>query len=344
MRQTRLVVWIGLVLALAACGQIRPPSSAGETPVSTPSAESAPLTMSGALHAGEVGLLYAPVAYQATGGSPPYLWTVSDGVLPSGLLVSTDGVISGTPTGVGTFNFTMKVTDTEAATASDLESINVVPQLKATLTRSGHVTAKQGSSAAVSAFAAQTGGAEPYSYSVTSGSLPAGTNLSALSLTGAFTKAGSYTFTVTVTDALGATTAVSPSYYIWGPIAFSPMWYTPTGTADHRFAYADVECRGTNATGCNAQFAYSGGSPGVSPRVSQAYAQAAWQGLPGWAPGQDSALHGLSVTVSGGAVHVTVAPNANPLGWTGGKVFTVLIDPQTGDTTRAAEFRIYIFA
>ncbi len=68
------------------------------------------------------------------------------------------------------------------------------------------------------------------------------------------------------------------------------------------------------------------------------------QGQPGWGLGQDNALHGLSVTVYAGAVHVDVAPNSNPNGWTGGKVFVVLMDPQTHESTRPAEFRIYIFS
>ncbi|MBI5376969.1 MAG: putative Ig domain-containing protein [Candidatus Schekmanbacteria bacterium] len=48
---------------------------------------------------------------KATGGVKPYTWSVISGSLPAGLSLSTDGVISGTPTVKGTFNFTVQVAD-----------------------------------------------------------------------------------------------------------------------------------------------------------------------------------------------------------------------------------------
>jgi hypothetical protein len=48
----------------------------------------------------------------ATGGRTPYTWSLSSGSLPTGLsLNATTGTISGTPTVVATYNFTVKVTD-----------------------------------------------------------------------------------------------------------------------------------------------------------------------------------------------------------------------------------------
>jgi len=55
----------------------------------------------------------------ATGGKAPYTWSVSGGMLPSGLSVdSTNGVIAGTPRQAGTFFFTLHVADSAAVTAS----------------------------------------------------------------------------------------------------------------------------------------------------------------------------------------------------------------------------------
>jgi uncharacterized repeat protein (TIGR03803 family) len=54
----------------------------------------------------------------ASGGQTPYSWTNSSGTLPPGLALTTNGVISGTPTTNGTNNFTVKVTDALSATAT----------------------------------------------------------------------------------------------------------------------------------------------------------------------------------------------------------------------------------
>ena len=47
----------------------------------------------------------------ATGGTAPYKFFIKSGSLPSGLTMSTGGLISGTPTLLGTFNFVMQAID-----------------------------------------------------------------------------------------------------------------------------------------------------------------------------------------------------------------------------------------
>ena len=52
---------------------------------------------------------------EASGGTPPVRWTITDGNLPPGLqLDSTSGVISGTPTETGQFHFAFTVTDSSS--------------------------------------------------------------------------------------------------------------------------------------------------------------------------------------------------------------------------------------
>jgi hypothetical protein len=70
---------------------------------------------------------YPSTTLQASGGVPPFTWTVTLGALPNGLTLATDGTISGTPTVTGTFSFTVQVTDSEvpAKTASSDLSITV---------------------------------------------------------------------------------------------------------------------------------------------------------------------------------------------------------------------------
>ncbi len=52
----------------------------------------------------------------ASGGASPYTFNVSSGTLPNGITLSPAGVLSGTPTVTGTFNFTVTATDDDGCT------------------------------------------------------------------------------------------------------------------------------------------------------------------------------------------------------------------------------------
>ncbi len=65
---------------------------------------------------------------RVTGGVGPFTWVLTGGILPSGLNLSTSGVVSGVPTAVSTNSFTVQVTDSEPTpqTASATLTISIV--------------------------------------------------------------------------------------------------------------------------------------------------------------------------------------------------------------------------
>ena len=65
-------------------------------------------------------------ALAASGGVPPYTWTLSSGSLPSGLqLESSTGTITGTPSQAGNFSFTIAVKDAKASQTNQAFALSV---------------------------------------------------------------------------------------------------------------------------------------------------------------------------------------------------------------------------
>src|SRR5271157_4916049 len=51
------------------------------------------------------------VLLHASGGAPPYVWSVASGDLPEGVTLTPEGLMAGRPTKPGAFAFTLKVED-----------------------------------------------------------------------------------------------------------------------------------------------------------------------------------------------------------------------------------------
>jgi beta-galactosidase len=63
----------------------------------------------------------------ATGGTTPYIWSiVGSGLLPAGLTLSADGIISGTPVQAGSYLFTVRVVDAANPAQSAEKQLNIV--------------------------------------------------------------------------------------------------------------------------------------------------------------------------------------------------------------------------
>jgi len=78
----------------------------------------------------------------ASGGTPPYTWSITAGALPTGLSLSAAGVISGTPgpKTAGVANFTVRVTDSIPATASQALSLTVNSVIRLQCAKCGFAT------------------------------------------------------------------------------------------------------------------------------------------------------------------------------------------------------------
>jgi len=121
--------------------------------------------------------------FQASGGSGTYTWAITKGTLPKG--ITFDGqtaVLGGTTTQPGTFNFTIQVTDTPGDTASQAVALNVSGAIGITCNScfAGTTTLPAGTpgSPYMATFTA-VGGIAPYTWSITSGTLPAGLSINA---------------------------------------------------------------------------------------------------------------------------------------------------------------------
>lgn len=170
-----------------------------------------PLTiLTTSLPAGSVGVAYNQ-ALQAGGGQAPFTWALvqNSGSLPPGLQVSTSGVISGTPTANGIYNFTIQATDFGARVATKALSITIGAGNALSITT---LSLPDGSvNVAYSATLAASGGTAPYLWSIPTGSLPAGLSLDTRTgaITGTPTTLGTSTFTVQVNDSTFGTVPLS---------------------------------------------------------------------------------------------------------------------------------------
>ncbi len=161
-----------------------------------------------------------------TGGEPPYTWEVS-GQLPAGLAFdSQTGAISGTPNSVGTFPIDTTVRDAKADSVSQHFMLTVASKLSRVEIVGGALPAATAQTSYVGDLSA-TGGATPYEWAITSGTLPAGVTLNTATgaITGTPTAAGTFPFIATVRDAKSIATSAGFAISV---IAKSTAPTTPT--------------------------------------------------------------------------------------------------------------------
>jgi large repetitive protein len=205
------------------------------------------ITTSSSLPPGSVGVAYSQ-QMAAMGGAPAYAWSISSGALPDGVgLNSSTGVISGTPASAGTFSFQLAVTDQAKSQVTGAFTLAVTSPLS--ISTASPLPAG-GIGAAYSTTLSATGGATPYTWSISSqaGSLPPGVTLDAVSghLAGTPASIGSYGFQAIVTDAAGRTASKAFTLSITNVLAISTTSPLPDGAVGAAYQQ---------------QFAATGGTP-----------------------------------------------------------------------------------
>jgi hypothetical protein len=141
--------------------------------------------------------------FTASGGTGPYNFTVATGTLPAGITLDVTGLLSGTPTMMGAFNFTIKATDAKgcAVTQPYTLTINNCPTVTLGALPQGAVSVSYNQTIAVTPAAP----AGSYTFTLSQGSLPPGLGLNPGTgvVSGMATVTGAYSFSVKAATANG---------------------------------------------------------------------------------------------------------------------------------------------
>ncbi len=156
------------------------------------------------LPAAVAGVPYSSYGISVTNGTAPYSWSASN--VPAGMTFSGSGVLSGTPVAAGTVSISFSVHDSAGHTTTISLPLVIQPNGSGSggsgspsITTSTLPYAVVG--AAFTQSLAASGGTPPYTWSISSGSLPAGLDLSSSGqISGTATHAGVFPFTVQLAD------------------------------------------------------------------------------------------------------------------------------------------------
>jgi hypothetical protein len=151
--------------------------------------------------AGRVAVAYSQTI-TASGGTGSYTFSVTSGTLPAGLTLTAGGVLAGTPTTAGSSTVTIQASDGSGCPGVVTYTV-VIAAASCPVITIAPATLPNGTVAvAYSQTITASGGTGAYTFSLQSGTLPAGLSLSAAGvLSGTPTTAASSTIVIQASDA-----------------------------------------------------------------------------------------------------------------------------------------------
>jgi hypothetical protein len=164
------------------------------------------------LSSGNVGTSYVSFITSSGGQGTPHRFKVVSGKLPDGLRMAdsygmNSTVISGTPTRIQTNTFTVQVQDQTGHTATRTFTIIINAARPLVITNDSSTLYPGTVGQAYNGGFSADGGTRPYKWSIVAGQLPPGLKLDTNQLSGTPTTAGTFIFTVKVTDNAGQQTS-----------------------------------------------------------------------------------------------------------------------------------------
>jgi hypothetical protein len=239
------------------------------------------------LPAGTVGASYT-ANLAASGGVTPYTWTLTSGTLPAGLSLNPSGAISGTPTvAINATPLTFKVSDSASPAASSSITLSLTIAASSASLKITTASLPNGTTGvSYSATLAASGGTTPYTWTLTSGALPAGISLNASTgeISGTPTAVANGTaLTFKVTDSESPAVSTTATLSLTVTAAISPLQITSTSLPN-----------GTVGTPYSATLAATGGKVPYT-----------WSLMTGTLPA------GLSLNTSTGVISGTPTATAN---------------------------------
>ncbi len=253
------------VLLLTACltGTGSGGSSSGASSSGSASISATATTTSQALTVGTAMTSFSPLT--PSGGATPYVYSYG-GTLPAGLSFSTStGAVTGTPTATySTANVVFSVQDANAVVASTTSTVSFTatepsPAISATANTTAQSLTVGTAMTSFSPLSA-SGGDAPYTYSITSGTLPTGLSLNTTTgaVTGtpsvsytaanvAFSVKDAYNVVASTTSTVGFTVAALPAGYVYE----GGLTWMPISSATYTQSSANTRCTTTTINGTN---------------------------------------------------------------------------------------------